>query len=202
PGLTAPATTRRDMWNGTGSRLVSGHPPSAPAARPPLQCHREAGRRARHAIDRADLVGHEATDGVERRALDDGDEIERPGHRVEVDDGGRPALDLGELLLHGLGLSRRRLDEHVRPHALPRLRHGRLPQRVSESSAAARVDANHALRSTSVAPSTSTRVPRSSVWLAGSKRATSRVPARSVLSAKGTAPSKRAAYPAGASTVA
>src|SRR2546427_8755567 len=96
------------------------------------------------------------------------------------------SLDLGELLLHGLGLARRRLDEHVRPHAVPRLRHGRLPQRVSESSAAARVDANHALRSTSVAPSTSTRVPRSSVWLAGSKRATSRVPARSILSVRGS----------------
>ena len=49
-----------------------------------------------------------------------------------------------------------------------------------------RVDANHALRSTSVAPSTSTRVPRSSVWLAGSKRATSRVPARSILSVRGS----------------
>src|SRR5207247_4154248 len=88
-GLTAPATTRRDKQNGAGSRLVAGHPPIAPAARnpattPPLQCDREAGRRARHAVDRGDLVGHEATDGVERRALDDGDEFEPPGHRVEV----------------------------------------------------------------------------------------------------------------------
>src|SRR5438132_4042864 len=156
-------------------------PISSQATTPPLQCDREAGRRARHTVDRADLVGHEAADGVERRALDDGDEVEWPGDRVEVDDARRAPLDLGELLLHGLGLARRRLDEHVRPHALPRLRHGRLPQRVRESSAAASVAANHALRSTNVVPSTSTRVPRSSVWLAGSKRATRRVLARSIL---------------------
>src|SRR2546430_13359920 len=42
-----------------------------------LQRHREARRRARHAVDRADLVGDEVADGVERRALDDRDEVER-----------------------------------------------------------------------------------------------------------------------------
>src|SRR5437762_779815 len=57
-----------------------------------LDRHREAGRRARHAVDPADLVGHEATDGVERRALNDGDEVERARDRVEVDDGGRAPL--------------------------------------------------------------------------------------------------------------
>src|SRR5207302_3160760 len=50
-----------------------------------LQRHREAGRRARHAVDRADLVGDEVADGVERRALDDGDEVERARDRGDVD---------------------------------------------------------------------------------------------------------------------
>src|SRR5207249_11536468 len=125
-------------------------------------------------------------DGVERRALDDGDEVERARDRVKVDDGGRAPLDLGELLFHGLGLAGRRFDEHVRPHALPRLCHARLPQRVGGPSAAASVDANDARRSTNLAPSTSTRVPRSSAWLDGSKRAMSGALARSILSDRGS----------------
>src|SRR5439155_12651424 len=36
-GFAAPGGVRSAMPNETGSRLVSGHPPIAPASRPPLQ---------------------------------------------------------------------------------------------------------------------------------------------------------------------
>src|SRR5437899_7735481 len=35
-GLAAPGGVKSAMPNGAGSRLVSGHPPIAPASRPPL----------------------------------------------------------------------------------------------------------------------------------------------------------------------
>src|SRR5207244_4535268 len=56
---------------------------------------------------------------VEARALDDGNEVVRPGHRVERDEGRCAALELAERLLDGLRLPRSGLDQHVCLHGRP-----------------------------------------------------------------------------------
>src|SRR5438105_4314084 len=163
--------------------------PPAMRTRTSADGHGHARRRAGDAVDRADLVGDETADGVEGGPLDLGDEIVRAGDGVEVGQGGAAAGDPAQLLLHRLRLAGCRLDQHVRLHAAAG---GGLRGHVSLLCSTQRrvvlrklasVDRNHVRRSTTRAPSKSTRVPRSSLWLAGSKRAVSRVrasPSRSV----------------------
>src|SRR5262245_3817463 len=79
----------------------------------------DAGGGARDAVDDADGVGDEAADGVESLALDYRDEVVGAGNGVHGQDAGARALDLGERLLHLLGLAGRRFDQHVGFHVSP-----------------------------------------------------------------------------------
>src|SRR4029453_7434144 len=63
-----------------------------------------------------DGVGHEAADRVEGLAVHHRDEIVGAGDRIHRGHRGARALDLGQRLLHVLGLARRGLDQHVSLH--------------------------------------------------------------------------------------
>src|SRR5262245_37670370 len=155
-------------------RLMNSVPPTM-RTRTLADRDRDAGGGAGDAVDHADLVGDEPADAVQRGALHLGDEIVGAGHRIQVREGGAVSGDAAELLLDRLGLAGSGLDQHVRFHAaLGGLGcHGSRLQRWVEPRYCVSVERNYAGRSTNRPASTSTRMPRSSVWLAGSNRAVS-----------------------------
>src|SRR5262245_39917840 len=105
-------SSARTRW-----RLMNSVPPTT-RTRTSADSHGDAGGGPRHAVDDPDTVGDQPAYRVQAWPLDDGDEVIRAGDAIELHHGSGTALDPGQGLLHRLGLTGGRLDEHVGLHPL------------------------------------------------------------------------------------